>query len=103
MKLKGENMSYSIDDLKNVLKEIKGNLMDIIYTEHYLQKVEHRLIDIDAIERKLLEESPDNIKKFSNSQNYFALTFKSDGGDVCVVVEIFNLSSLILISAVCGG
>lgn len=103
MKFKGENMSYSIDDLKNVLKKIKGNLMDIIYTEHYLQKVEHRLIDIDAIERKLLEESPAKIKKFSNSQDNFELTFKSCDDELCVVVAIFNLSSLILISAVCGG
>ena len=96
-------MSYSIDNLKKILKKINGDLNDIIYTEHNLQKVEHRLIDIELIERKLLEDSPTDIKTISHFQEYFTLTFKDGDGEVCVVVKQFNLSSLILISAVCGG
>lgn len=96
-------MGYSIDNLKNVLKKINGDLNDIIYTEHFLQKVEHRLIDIELIERKLLEDSPADIKKVPHFPEYFTLTFKDDDGEVCVVVKLFNLSALILISAVRGG
>ena len=97
-------MSYSIDNLKNVLHKIGGDLWDITYTEHCLEKLAHRLIDIDMLERKLLEDEPCDIKKLSHASGYFTLTFKSSGGgDISVVVSIFNLKSLILISAVCGG
>lgn len=103
MMFNGENMSYAIDDLKNVLKKINGDLWSFIYTEHCFEKLQHRLIDMELIENKLLYENPIDIKEISHSPDYFQLTFKSGGGDICVVVHIFNLKSLILISAVFGG
>ncbi|MBQ2635965.1 MAG: hypothetical protein IJG09_04575 [Methanobrevibacter sp.] len=96
-------MSYTIDNLKDVLEKINGDLWDIIYTEHCLEKLEHRLIDFEFVEMKLLEEEPAEIKKFPHMSGYFTLTFKSGDCDVSVVVSIFNLQSLIIISAVCGG
>ena len=96
-------MGYSIDNLKNVLQKINGDLWDIVYTEHCLEKLEHRLMDFELVEKKLLDDEPIDIKKISHKPDYFMLTFKSDvGGFIRVVVSIFNLNSLILISAVCG-
>ena len=103
MKFKGENMSYSIDDLKKVLEKIKGDFERIILTEHYLQKLEHRCIDIALIDEKLFEGNPIAIERIYHFKDYFTLTFSSDGHDkISVVVEIFNFNSLIIISAVCG-
>ncbi len=96
-------MCYSIDNLKDVLEKINGDLWDIAYTEHCLEKLEHRLMDFEFVERKLLEEEPVEIKKMPHMSGYFVLTYKSDGCDVIIVVSIFNLKSLIMISAVCGG
>lgn len=96
-------MSYSIDDLKKVLQEINGDLWDITYTEHFLEKSDHRLIDVDLIDKKILEDTPIDIGKLSYKNTYFTLTYESgDGNYIHVIVSIFNLKSLIMISVVCG-
>ncbi len=96
-------MSYSVDVVENVLEKIKGNLDCIIYTEHCFDKLEFRLLDFEFVEKKLLEETPVDIKMLSHFPEYFSLTFESDEGTICIVVKIFNLKSLIIISAICGG
>ncbi|WP_407415187.1 hypothetical protein [Methanobrevibacter sp.] len=100
--VKNKKKQYSTDDLKYILQTINGDLMRIILTEHYLQKLEHRHIDEILIDKKLLEEEPIDIKRVSHSPDDFTLTFKSDEGNISVVVKIFNSNSLILISAVVG-
>lgn len=94
-------MGYSIEDLKNSLDKIKKSSDGIICTEHYFQKLGHRSIADDLVESKLLFANPTDIQKLSESPDYFVITFKLDKTvNLYVIVKLFNLNSLILITAV---
>ncbi len=96
-------MSNSIDDLKNVLGKIKRGSDGIIYTQHYSQKLNHRLIADDSVENLLLFDNPIEVQRLFEYLDYFVLSFKLDGtNNISVVVKLFNSDSLILITAVMG-
>lgn len=97
-------MSNSIDDLKNILGKIKRGTDGIIYTQHYSQKLNHRLIADDLVEEVLLFDNPIDVQKLSESLDYFILSFKLDEtNNISVIVKLFNSNSIILITAFMEG
>lgn len=64
-------MTYEIEDLDGVLKNIKWNKKSIIYTENYLEKIERRKIFNAFVEDSLQFREPIFIKKLPDFHGFF--------------------------------
>lgn len=64
-------MTYEIEDLESVLKNIKWNKKSIIYTENYLEKIERRKIFNAFVEDSLQFRELIFIKKLPDFHGFF--------------------------------
>lgn len=94
-------MDYDADDLKNVLENLDEDFHRITYTEHFIEKVAQRGIDINSVDEKLLCEKPMGIYKIPDRLDAFIVKFKLEKGlRLLVFLKVFGLHTVILISAV---
>ncbi len=93
-------MKYDVDTVKNILENLKEDPMRVIYTEHYLDQIDRRNIPEICIEDMVDKGRLIEIREIPDQDSRFELHFRLD--EICelrIIVDIFNLNSIILISA----
>ena len=84
--------------MKVLLSKIENDEKSIVYTEHYLEKIDLRYIHENMVEDRLFFSEPDCIRKFPMCGYRFELSFSlGDGWDLVVVADIFCGNSIVLV------
>lgn len=93
-------MEFEVNDMKDVLTGIENDGKSIFYTEHYLEKIDHRYIHAGMVEDRLFFSKPDDIRKVPMCDYRFELCFDiGDSRELVVVADMFGRNSIILVSA----
>ncbi len=93
-------MTYTIKTIEGILPYLKEDVMRMLLTEHFLEKMEHRGIDDDLITDVLADRTPKSIVQFKDSDIHFELTYEwDDEEDLVIIVSAHPPRSVMLISA----
>ena len=97
-------MAYDIDDVKDVLYNLKEDPMRVILTEHFLDQVKKRDIPNTCLEDALENAELVEIRKFPNHKSRFEVMFSlPDSSQLSILLDRFNKDKVFLISAFFKG
>lgn len=93
-------MDFEVNDLEKILESLEEGTLKLAYTEHFLEKMEHRNIDDDDVYYKLVGGRPKQIRKFEKGSNLFELSYEWDeANDIIVIIVLSQAFSVDIITA----